>query len=241
MRRSTITGGAALLLAVGFNIPYALLAASFDYPDVLRRDAGEVLTRFAAGGDGLVLTWYGFALTALALMPMAAALALTGERLRTSPALAIGAALAGALAAVTQAIGLLRWVFVVPGLAGIHADPLASAEAVAASERAFALLNAYGGVAVGEHLGQLLTALFVALIAAMQWRERARRTATTGALTAAAIAIGTGEGLMLALARPAEIFSTFTIAGFLGLAVWLAATGIGLIRTPNLSSLDQGQ
>lgn len=234
MRRETATGWAALLLSIGFNIPYAILAATFDYPDVLRRDAAEVLTRFASGGEVLVLTWYAFALAAMALLPMALALALTGVRVRSTPALAIGAALAGALAAITQAIGLLRWVFVVPELARTHADPLALPDAVAASERAFALLNAYGGVAIGEHLGQLLTALFVALVAAMQWGERARITAVVGGVTAIAIAVGTGEGLMLALARPAELFSLFTIAGFLGLALWLAATGIALIRTPPL-------
>lgn len=241
MRREALTGWAAVLLAVGFNIPYAILAATFDYPDVLRRDAADVLARFAAGGEALVLTWYGFALAALMLLPMAAALALTRTRMRACAALAVGAALAGALAAVTQAIGLMRWVFVVPELARTHADPLASPDAIAASERAFALLNAYGGIAIGEHLGQLLTALFVALMAAMQWQERDRITATIGFGSAFAIAIGTGEGLMLALARPAEMFSLFTIAGFLGFAVWLAATGIGLIRTPKSSPLDQGQ
>lgn len=233
MRRDTLIGWAALLLSIGFNIPYAILAATFDYPDVLRRDAGEVLARFAQGGEALVLTWYAFALTALGLLPMALSRALTRRRIGATPALAIAAAVSGALAALTQAVGLLRWVFVVPGLAQTHADPLATADAVAASERTFSLLNAYGGVAIGEHLGQLLMALFVALVAAMQWGERARVVAVLGFAAAVAIAAGTGEGLMLALGRPAALFSLFTITGFLGLALWLAATGVALIRTPS--------
>ncbi len=58
-----LTGMACIAIAVGFNLPFALLAAQFDYPDVLRHPAGDVLTAFAAGGTALVWTWYAFALT----------------------------------------------------------------------------------------------------------------------------------------------------------------------------------
>lgn len=51
-----LTGAAAIALAIGFNIPYAILAATYDYPAVLRRSAGEALDLFAAGGPGLILT-----------------------------------------------------------------------------------------------------------------------------------------------------------------------------------------
>ena len=98
------------------------------------------------GGPGLILTWYAFGLTALAFVPVAVALSLTAPRLQRWPALAVGAAVAGALAGLTQAIGLMRWVFVIPGLARAHADARATPDARAAAERAFDLLNAYGGV-----------------------------------------------------------------------------------------------
>ena len=51
----TLLGAAALSLAIAFNLPFALLASSFDYPDILRRPAGEVLDAFAAGGAPLIL------------------------------------------------------------------------------------------------------------------------------------------------------------------------------------------
>lgn len=223
-------GAAALALALVFNAPYAVLAATFDYPDVLRRPAGEALQLFAAGGAPLILTWHAFAWCALLLVPVAIMLALTPGRVARQPGLAIGAAIAGALAGLAQAIGLWRWVFVVPGLARVHADPDATPDAQLAAERAFDLLNQYGGVAIGEHLGQLLTALFVVLIASLQWSERARISAAIGFLAALAIVIGTGEGLALALGQSGEAFSLATIAGFLGLTVWLIATGVGLLR-----------
>jgi hypothetical protein len=225
-----LPGLAAILLALLFNMPYAILAATFDYPDILRRPAGEVLDAFAASGAGLILTWHAFALAALALVPLALALSLTPERLALAPGLAVSAAILGALAGLTQAIGLVRWVFVIPQLAAAHANPAAQPGVRPAAEALFDLLNAYGGVAIGEHLGQLLTALFVLTLARVQWREGARRTAATGFATAAAIAFGTTEGLALALGQPGDLFSAFTIAGFLGLTLWLILTGVGHLR-----------
>lgn len=124
-----VTGVSAIALAILFNFPFVILAATYDYPGVLRRPAGEALDLFAAGGANLILTWHSFALCALALAPMAIALSLTPVRVAQRPALAIGAALMGSLAGLAQAIGLWRWVFVIPSLARTHADPTATADA----------------------------------------------------------------------------------------------------------------
>jgi hypothetical protein len=224
------TGAAAIAMAIVFNLPFATLASIYEYPQILRRPAGEALDAFAAGGPLLVLTWYGFALTALALVPLAIGLSISAGRLTRHPVLSIGAAIVGTLAGLTQAIGLMRWVFVVPALAAAHADPAASPAVTASTEAAFALLNNYGGVAVGEHLGQLLTAMFVGLMALLQWREAARIASSIGVLTVLLIVAGTGEGLALALGQSGDMFSLATIAGFLGLTAWFIATGAGLIR-----------
>jgi len=224
MNAKTLGGAAAMTLGVGFNIPYAVLAALYDYPQILRRPASEALQRFAEGGAPLILAWYAFMITALALIPVAVALCITPMRLQRSPALALGAALAGALAGIVQAIGLARWVFVVPALARDAGS--------SAAQASFDVLNAYGGVAIGENLGQLLTAGFAAQVALMQRREGARRQALAGFLAAAAIASGTGEGIALALGGEGQMFSLATIAGFLALSVWLVATGTAMIGAP---------
>lgn len=227
MRSKTLLGLSAIVLAIAFNLPFSILASTYDYPDILRRSAGEALDKFAAGGPGLVLTWYGFGLAALALAPLAIGLSITRGRLQERPALAIGAAAAGALAGIVQAIGLMRWVFVVPGLARSHAQ--GGTDALAA-EKAFDLINAYGGVAVGEHLGQLLLALFAGQLAALQWGERARIAGGLGALTTMLLVVGTGEGLAIALGGDGSGFAMATIAGFLALTAWLIVTGLGLVR-----------
>lgn len=232
LRGRRATGIAAIALAVAFNIPYAILASIYEYPGILRTSPAEALDRFAAGGPFLILVWHGFAMAALTLAPLGIALAITPGRLRDTPALAIGAAITGAMAGLAQAIGLSRWVFVVPELARTHTDPASSPSVRAAAERAFELLNAYGGVAIGEHLGQVLTALFVAMLAMLQWRERAKATSITGLVSALALIAGTNEGLAMALGSIGNSFALATIAGFLVLTGWLIATGIGLLRRP---------
>jgi hypothetical protein len=225
-----ILAGATIAYALAFNIPYANLSRIFEYPGVLREPAGEVMALFAAGGAQLILTWHAFALAALLLVPFAIALSLTPARLTTHPALAIGAALAGALAGVTQAMGLWRWVFVVPELSRTYLAPQTSDAARTAAEQTFATLNLYGGVAIGEHMGQWLTALFVLLLSLVQLSEKNRVTAIIGFVTAGAIAVGTTEGLAIALGQPGDVFSMATILGFLGLTAWLIATGLTHLR-----------
>lgn len=224
------TGVAAIALAIGFNVPYAVLAATYDYPNILRRPAGEALELFAAGGASLILTWHVFAISALLMAPMAIALALTAKSVATKPSLAVGAAIAGALAGVTQAMGLWRWVLIVPSLARAHADPYTDDTAKRAAEQTFDLFNQYVGMAIGEHLGQLLTALFVLLLSALQWSDAKRISAVIGFITAGAILFGANEGVAIAISQSGEVFALGTIIGFLGLAVWLIATGVGLMR-----------
>jgi hypothetical protein len=226
-RRSPVLGLSAIAMAIGFNLPYANLVAIYDYPDILRRPAGEALSRFAEGGAALILTWHAFAWAALLLVPLSIALALTPANRATSERLAVAAAITGALSGVAQAMGLWRWVFVIPGLARRHAEGDAATRA--AAEGVFDILNTWGGVAIGEHLGQWLLVFFVLALSALQWRRGLRLTGGIGVLTAVATGIGTTEGLALALGRDGDLFSVFTIAGFLALWLWLILTGLGLL------------
>jgi hypothetical protein len=69
-RTRPILASATIIYALAFNIPYANLARIFEYPDILRRPAGEVMTLFASGGAELILTWHAFALAAFLLVPL---------------------------------------------------------------------------------------------------------------------------------------------------------------------------
>jgi hypothetical protein len=161
---STVTIAGLLLIAVplAFNTAFALLAARFDYPDILRQPTADVLSKFRAGGTALVLTWWAFALTALLMVPLVVVLA--GAINDADPTLLAVATTVGVLAALVQFLGLVRWPFVVPYLARSDADPDASAARREAVDVVFQSFNRYLGVAVGEHLGYALTGAWTTLI-----------------------------------------------------------------------------
>lgn len=212
-------GMALVALALAFNLPYARLATTFDYPAILRKPPETILSALAAGGPGLIATWYAFAACALVFAPLAMAQALGQGRAQRAPSLAIAAAIAGAFAGILQAMGLLRWVLVMPALAGM---PDAATT--------FTALHAWGGAVIGEHLGQLATALHVGLMAAIHASEGRRALTIAGGLTAALIAIGSFETPALALGLSGDGFALAAIAGYLALTLWLILAGVALLR-----------
>ena len=150
------TAGVFLIaLPLAFNVFFFLLARLFDYPEILRRPTGEILTRFQAGGVRLKLLWYGFMLTAVLFAPL---VVLLGQVLgRDGLAVVPTAIVVGVLAAVVQFLGLARWPFLVPGLARTYEDPASSQATRDATAVVFDSFHRYLGIAVGECLGYLFT------------------------------------------------------------------------------------
>ncbi|WP_199200517.1 DUF4386 family protein [Alkalicaulis satelles] len=222
-----LIGTGLIALAAGFNLAYAGLVWAYEYPAILRRPAAEALALYAQGGAGLTALWHAFALSAFLLIPAACAISLERGHLVRQPGLAVSAAITGALAGAVQAAALWRWVFALPPMTGADADPLQAAFA-------FDLLNHYAGAGLGEHMGQLLTALFLVQCAALQAGARARVLAVLAALSAALIALGTGESLSLALGLADPGFSLATIAGFAGFSFWLAGAGLRALTGPRV-------
>jgi hypothetical protein len=217
-----------LLIAVplAFNVAFARLAARFDYPDVLRRPTAEVLAAFRAGGTPLVLTWWAFALTALLMVPLVVLLSSALDR--ADPALLSVVTTTGVLAALVQFLGLVRWPFLVPYLARVDADPDASPARREAVDVTFQAFNRYLGVAVGEHLGYLLTGAWSALagVALVQ----------TGAWVGVA-GIVLGPVLMLCSLEfvgghePGgwKLAERLTPIAYVAWSLWLVATGVALL------------
>ncbi len=155
----TVTGALLVVLPLAYHVVFAGLARSFDYPDVLRRPTAEVLARFRDGGTRLVLLWWAFAMCAVLFVP--AGVLLVSGMAEIDGSLRTTIVAIGVLAAVVQLIGLVRWSFVVPWLAreAATATPV-RAETI---DVAFQVLNRSLGIAVGEHLGYLLTGVWTVL------------------------------------------------------------------------------
>jgi len=229
MSTVTVAGVFLLALPVAFNVAFGALAATFDYPDILRRPTHEVLARFREGGTKLLLCWWAFALTATALAPLAVIVALAlddaGDTLRI-----VGATL-GALAALVQLLGLIRWPFLVPYLARVDADPQSSPARREAIDIVFQSFNRYLGVAVGEHLGYLLTGAWTILVG-IAFTQTALAPSWLGI---PAIVIGAVLALCsLEFVGPAErhgwkLAATLTPITYIAWSLWLIATGIALL------------
>ncbi|MEC4812439.1 MAG: DUF4386 family protein [Scytonema sp. PMC 1069.18] len=118
------TGILLIFLVVLSNIPYTLLIQTFEYDDILRQPVNYVLTQFHAGGAKLILTWFTFGLAALLFIPTSILLHKVLDR-KDAPYLTT-ATFMGAISGILQAVGLMRWVFVVPILANLYTDTTTS-------------------------------------------------------------------------------------------------------------------
>jgi hypothetical protein len=226
-----LTGLLLLVLPVAYNGLYILLARSFDYPNILRQPTGQVLERFAAGGSRLVLTWWGFAMSAVLLAPTVVLLSATLAD--ANPTVLALATAIGLLAALVQFLGLIRWPFAVPHLARLTGDPAATAATRDAVEVTFQTLNRYLGVAVGEHLGYLFTGVWTALagIALIQSDVLHPLFGVVGLVLAPLFVLGSLEFVGGFEPRGWKLAGALVPLAYIGWSVWLLALGIGLLVT----------
>jgi hypothetical protein len=218
-------GIAFIVFAIAFNLPYAWLASTFDYPDILRSPPGVVLAAFAEGGASLILAWAAFALAALLLAPIAVAVAVVTRR---SGHAASAVAALGVAAGITQAIGLSRWVYVVPGLAANWTGSAADPSVRASIETTFTTLHQFAGVGIGEAIGQSLTAFWLIGVAIGQRNHPrfGRTISVIGLIGGLILLLGLVEGLATVIPLDPGIFGLAGVVGFLVLTVWLIWTGI---------------
>jgi hypothetical protein len=229
-----ITGTFLILGAIFVNIPYTLLIMTFDYPDILRAPTGDILTRFAAGGSGLIWTWLAFAwvgvpiLLGILLLPQALANDTSSSHGQLVGKLAL---FFGATSLVAQMVALLRWPFVVPVLARLYTAPDATAATREAVAVVFQAVHQYGGVALGEHIGQTFTIMWMILLSLSLLRQGKLPRWLPWAGFAAAGVYALAQGELLATAIPG--FPYWGEAGLVGSLMWLGwliALGVVLLQ-----------
>jgi hypothetical protein len=223
------TGILFVIFAVSINIPYWLLTKNFEYDDILRQPPEYVLTRFHAGGTGLILTWFAFAILALLFIPASTLLQKLLSR-EDTPYLAT-ATLMGVISGVLQAVGLMRWVFVIPVLAKIYVNPTATDSTRAAVLVVFQAVHQYGGVVIGEQLGQtLLVGWTIGVGIAMLHSSVFKPWVGWMGLASVPLwVLGQSEFFATVIER-APVFETTPI-GFMLWEIWLIVVGVFLLRT----------
>jgi hypothetical protein len=196
--------------AVLVNVAFTGLGMVFDYPDVLKHPAADVLASFRAA-QGAVSAWFLLlALGAALLAPVAIGVG----RLSGAPAMR-WAVRVGVAAAVVQVVGLLRWPLLVPGWA---------AAGDAAAEEAFVTANRVLGNLIGETGGYLLTAAWTALVlVALGTAFAGRLFVVVGAVSAALILLGVASPLDLPLV------DLLNFVGYVLWSAWLVAFAVVLL------------
>lgn len=222
---ATFTGLALIALPIAFTVLFSLLGKAFEYPDVLRHEPAAILARFRAGGPRLIVLWWLFALTAVAFVPLAALVA--GELAPAGEGLVLVGLALGVTAGLVQALGLVRWPFLVPLLARRHAAATTDAERTTI-EIVFEAVHRLLGVGVGEHLGYLLSGAWtivvgVALVASPVHPDW---LGAIGALIGAALMVGSLEFVGRDGDRGWSVAERLVPVAYLAWSAWLVALGL---------------
>ena len=229
MSTAVAAGWLLIALPIAFNAAFAALSVKFGYPDVLRRPTEEVLERFRKGGSSLVLIWWAFAMIAVLLAPLAV---FVSDALTTAdPVLLAVGTTVGVLAALVQFLGLIRWPFLVPYLARAAAEPDATPATKEAIDIVFQSFNRYLGVAVGEHLGFLLTGVWSILVgsAVIQDAQLPVWLGIAGIVIGAVLAICSLEFVGTFEPNGWKLAATVTPIAYIVWSLWLIATGAALL------------
>lgn len=230
MKTDKFIGWLLIIGAVGVLIPYSILTITFQYPDVLREESATILRKFHEGGNRLIFTWFSFALIGLPLIP---AYSLIGQKFEQHSTLIRFATTFGITGLILQMIGLLRWTFVVPVLAQSFVSASDAATSAAAIS-SFKTMHQFGGVLLGEHLGQLFTIIWSILVSFIFIRLKLfSRWIHVLGITSALIYLTAQTEL---LAKVMTGIPVWEMGGFIGSSlwlIWLIALGFKFIKKAN--------
>ena len=231
MNTRTTIGYLLISGAIGVLIPYSILTITFDYPVILREETGAILTRFQRGGPALIFTWFAFAILGL---PLLIAYSLIGQVIDSKMPQRRWVTTIGIVSVMAQIIGLLRWVFVVPVLATEYINT-SSLSVRAAIETSFKLIHQFGGVLLGEHIGQLFTVIWTVMTSATLYKLKLIPKWLSWWGFVASFIYFFAQAELIATAIPGFPFNK--IAGILGSTLWLLwliMTGVQFIKTQKL-------
>jgi hypothetical protein len=204
--------------------PVLILGAAIGWPASLDKPAAEQLAAIGANADAVALGYGVYLLYSVLVAPVMIGLAARCFGGLHGP-LALTVAAFGALSALARAIGILRWLTVMPALAAAHAaaDPATRAQI----ELVFGAVTEYGG-GIGEILG---VSLFMALslgtlsVAALLRGGMPKWLAAWGAVAAAMLAALVLPALRIDLQMPMAVAVS-------ALSFWMLAAGLWLLRRP---------
>jgi len=217
---------AAVLLLVQFVCMWAaffILMPAINWPASLDEPPAVILPLILDQAGPVFAGYASYLIHALVLIPLAVLLRGT---LRMAPVAGKVAVVMGVLAGLAKALGIVRWLFLMPGLAAAYTDPTATDATKAAIEVVYAAFNAYAG-GVGELLGVgLFAGVWTLLISAALMRLGG------GARVLGYVGLVAAAGLLSTLPSVVGIESPvlLTLSGIVW-QVWTAAVAVWHLRS----------
>ena len=202
--------------------PVVVLGAAIGWPASLDNQAAEQLAAIHANVDMVTLGYGLYLLYSILIAPVMIGLAARAFGGLQHP-LAMTVAAFGALSALARAIGILRWLTVMPMLATAHAAAVPAARAQI--ELVFNAVNDFGG-GIGEILGvSLFMALALGTLCVAAWRSGGlpRWLAGAGMVSALMLAALMLPTLRIDLHMPVA-------AAVSMLSLWMLVAGVWLLR-----------
>ncbi len=147
---------ASLLMLICF----ALLGIKLGYPDILRQETGVALAKFLANAGLARALYYGLMISAVLVIIEAVLFQRVFKQQSDSVFLELGK-YAGICAGFSFIFGFMRWVFLVPFLAGTHAQAPPGSALADTSAFLFRAFDTYLGTTIGEHMGFLFLSLML--------------------------------------------------------------------------------
>lgn len=128
---------------------FFILAPAINWPASLDEPPAVILPLILDQSGAVFAGYLSYLIHALALIPLAI---LLRDALRLDGAMGRAVVTLGVLAGVAKALGIVRWLFLMPGLAAAYTDPAATPATKDAIAVVYEAFNAYAG-GVGELLG----------------------------------------------------------------------------------------
>ena len=149
--RSGVTGTVGLILLQFATMwgAFFILAPSINWPASLDEPPAIILPLILDQSGAVFAGYLSYLIHALVLIPLAI---LLRDALRLDGAMGQAVIMLGVLAGFAKALGITRWLFLMPGLATAYTDPAASGATQDAIAVVYEAFNAYAG-GVGELLG----------------------------------------------------------------------------------------
>lgn len=143
------------------------------------------------------------------------------------------ATLSGVVSGALQSVGLMRWVFVIPVLANLYVDPAASQVTRESVAVVYQAVHQYGGVVIGEQIGQLLLAFWTLGVGVAMLKSPLFKpwVGWMGLATVPFLIFGQSE--LLATVIPSTPTWEVTPVAFIIWEIWLVVIGVFLIKAAN--------